>query len=65
MSETWMTTEEIAYELGVSGPTVRRILEREGVPVMRLGAKLRVKKADYEAMVASRFGPYKPEKQTK
>lgn len=65
MNETWMTTEEIAYELGVSLPTVRRILERDGVPVMRLGTKLRVKKADYDAMLASRFKPYTPTKQAK
>lgn len=53
MSE-WMTTGEIARELGIVPQTVRRMLIRENVP-FRKGGKWMVRRTDFEAMVARQF----------
>lgn len=51
----WMGTDEISRELGISHDTVRKMLVADGVKVLHLRRKWRIKRTDYEAMVQRRY----------
>lgn len=48
MSSKYLTTEEIAHELGVHIETVRRWIRRGALPVTRFPKFYRIKREDYE-----------------
>jgi 4-alpha-glucanotransferase len=55
MSSEWMDMKECAEVLGVVPKTVREMLAKDGVPVMRLPGKWQVKRSDFGALVARRY----------
>lgn len=65
MDEDWMSTGEIAKELGVSSRTVRLILEEDAVQVLRLNKKIRVRRSDFNDLFERRYRPYSPQVDSK
>lgn len=57
MEQEWMTTEQIASAWGVTPKTVRAILKKEQVNVLRLERKWRVRREDFDRLTNERFGP--------
>lgn len=55
----YLKLSEIRADLGVADKTVRRIIARGDLPVLRDGAILRVPKDDYEGWKAARIVPAK------
>jgi excisionase family DNA binding protein len=59
-SGEWLTTRDVADEFKVNEETVRRWIRSGELPVLDLGAPrggYRIKRADLEAFIASRYGP--------
>lgn len=54
MSDKFLTTEEIAAELGVHIETVRRWIRRGDLPVTRLLKFYRIRREDYEDFLKKR-----------
>jgi excisionase family DNA binding protein len=54
---TWMTVQDLQEELQVSQATAYRILKH--LPVLRVGTRLRIKRADL-ARIAEENGGYLP-----
>jgi hypothetical protein len=53
MSDEWMDMKQCAAELGVVPITVRRLLVKDGVPVLKIG-KWQVKRSEFERFLARR-----------
>lgn len=51
----WMSTDDISRELGISSDTVRKMLRKDGVKVLHLQRKWRIKRTDFDAMVRRRY----------
>lgn len=48
-----LSVPEVAYLLGCSTPQVRRLLDRDALPVMRIGRTVRVSRKAVEDFVAN------------
>lgn len=56
MSE-WITMGEASEMVGVSLPTMRRLVSLDALDVFRLGARYLVREEDIEELIVRRTGP--------
>jgi len=55
MNENWLTPDEVAYRLGVSGRTIRRAIQSGLLPAMRINARvIRIREKDVEDFLRKR-----------
>jgi len=57
MKNDWMTIAEAAVVFGIPINTMREIFRADGVPVLRLQKKLRVKTGDVKKTFAAHYKP--------
>ncbi len=50
--KTMLSPVEIARQMGVSKPTVRRWIKQGYLPAVRIGAVIRIKQSDFAAFLA-------------
>lgn len=55
-TDAWVTPRQIAAELGVARNTVHEIIKRGDLPAFKYGQIVRVKRADFDAFLASHSG---------
>lgn len=53
----WLPVGQAAARLGTSPPTLKRLLKKEGIPVLRLNGHIRVRASDIDALLADRLKP--------
>jgi predicted site-specific integrase-resolvase len=56
MSSEWMDMKDVARELGIVPYTARRLMVRDSIPVLKLAGKWNIKRSDFEALMARRYG---------
>lgn len=58
--EELLTVAEIAERLRLNQQTIRNWIERGALPAIRIGRRVRVKRIDFEALLARPAGPAGP-----